>query len=306
MDATLGVLKQALDEEKKANGNEPTTMIVADAPPGGVIVSPAEQHQSLSAASALATSVARIIEEKGLSRRFGASDKAHVFVEGWLTISRVQNEQPHTRIEDVTRDADGNELIHARAWITDAKKQVVSEADAYVSTDEPNWRNRPFYARASMAQTRAIAKAMRLRHAWVMVLAGFAPTPAEEMDGIDAAPAPAPAPKKMKKTPIPAPQEPTTVSNDSQDPADEPEGTLEVATIMAVSEKSGEKNGKTWTRYGVKVRFAGGEEQWLNTFDANHGALAESLKGKQAYVTYEQNAKGYYDLLNIQEVTAKA
>ena len=34
---------------------------------------------------------------------------------------------------------------------------------------------------ASMAQTRAVSKAFRLALSWVMTLAGYEPTPAEEM-----------------------------------------------------------------------------------------------------------------------------
>jgi len=39
----------------------------------------------------------------------------------------------------------------------------------------------PWFQLASMAQTRAGAKALRNRLAWVVVLAGYKPTPAEEM-----------------------------------------------------------------------------------------------------------------------------
>jgi hypothetical protein len=41
----------------------------------------------------------------------------------------------------------------------------------------------PMYQLASMAQTRANAKALRNVLSWVAVLAGYRPTPAEEMDG---------------------------------------------------------------------------------------------------------------------------
>lgn len=141
------------------------------------------QRTALGAAAALAGEVAKIVRANGLSRRFGGQ-KEHVYVEGWLTISRVQNEEPHAKVEEVIRDAQGNETIRARGWLTDRHGRVVAEAEAYVSTEEPNWKGKPFYARASMAQTRAIAKAMRLRHAWVMVMAGYDPTPAEEIDGL--------------------------------------------------------------------------------------------------------------------------
>src|SRR5262249_27437128 len=48
---------------------------------------------------------------------------------------------------------------------------------------EQNWAKKPLFQLRSMAQTRACAKAMRNVLAWVVVLAGYAPTPAEEMTG---------------------------------------------------------------------------------------------------------------------------
>jgi len=62
----------------------------------------------------------------------------------------------------------------------------------------------PLFQLRSMAQTRAAAKALRNALAWVVVLAGYKPTPAEEMDGVigvtrveipqASVPTPAPAP----------------------------------------------------------------------------------------------------------------
>lgn len=143
-----------------------------------------ERKGTLVNASALATDVAKIVRANGLSKRFGASPKEHVFIEGWSTIARVNNEQPHTKVEQIIKNGD-EEIIHAKGWLTSLDGKTVSEADGYCSTEEQNWKGKPFYARASMAQTRALGKAMRLRHSWVMVMAGFSPTPAEEMDGVE-------------------------------------------------------------------------------------------------------------------------
>lgn len=50
----------------------------------------------------------------------------------------------------------------------------------------------PLFQLRSMAQTRACAKALRNAFAWVVVLAGFRPTPAEELDNLgEEQPAPA-------------------------------------------------------------------------------------------------------------------
>ncbi len=81
---------------------------------------------------------------------------------------------------------------------------IVGSAEAYCMRDEDKWSTRakyewqdgphgrrrvkvgeepvPWFQLASMAQTRAGAKAFRNRLAWVVVMAGFKPTPAEELE----------------------------------------------------------------------------------------------------------------------------
>ena len=59
--------------------------------------------------------------------------------------------------------------------------EMIGGAEAYCMRDEDRWETRPWFQLASMAQTRAGAKALRNRLAWVAVLGGYRPTPAEEM-----------------------------------------------------------------------------------------------------------------------------
>lgn len=80
--------------------------------------------------------------------------------------------------------------------------EAVSAAEAICMNDESKWSVRARYGKdeydrkvkigdepvprfqlRSMAQTRACAKALRLVLSWVVVLAGYSPTPAEEMVG---------------------------------------------------------------------------------------------------------------------------
>lgn len=60
----------------------------------------------------------------------------------------------------------------------------ISSAQAMCLNDENNWKAKPLFQLKSMAQTRACSKALRNVLAWVAVLAGYKPTPAEEMDGV--------------------------------------------------------------------------------------------------------------------------
>lgn len=73
----------------------------------------------------------------------------------------------------------------ARAEVIELRTgQVMGGAEAYCMRDEANWKEKPWFQLASMAQTRAGAKALRNVLAWVVVLAGYRPTPAEEVIGM--------------------------------------------------------------------------------------------------------------------------
>jgi hypothetical protein len=78
-------------------------------------------------------------------------------------------------------EIDGVPGFKAKARVIDTNGIEVSAAEAYCMKDEINWKLKPFFQLASMAQTRAGAKALRNKFAWVAVLAGYSPTPAEEM-----------------------------------------------------------------------------------------------------------------------------
>lgn len=69
----------------------------------------------------------------------------------------------------------------AKAHVLNDKGMVVSSAESSCSRDEPTWKARPDFQLRSMAQTRSCAKALRNVFGWVVVLAGFEGTPAEEM-----------------------------------------------------------------------------------------------------------------------------
>ena len=101
-------------------------------------------------------------------------------------------------------EVDGVKGAKAHADLIDLKTGMyLGGAEAYCMRDEEHWNTRskyewqgegdkrkrvkvgdevvPWFQLASMAQTRAGAKALRNRLAWVVVLAGYKATPAEEM-----------------------------------------------------------------------------------------------------------------------------
>lgn len=81
-------------------------------------------------------------------------------------------------------EIDGIKGFHAKAEVIDEKTGIiVGGAEAYCMRDEPNWKTKPLYQLASMAQTRAASKALSNKFRFVAIVAGYEGTPSEEMTG---------------------------------------------------------------------------------------------------------------------------
>lgn len=116
----------------------------------------------------------------------------YVLIDGWeilgtmlgiTPVSRItgeiKNKQGRTvgykaraylyRNATINYDADGNEIISGT---------LVASAEA--SADKTGWQKEGF-SMMSMAQTRALSKSYRSALGWIMKMAKFEPTPAEEM-----------------------------------------------------------------------------------------------------------------------------
>lgn len=77
-------------------------------------------------------------------------------------------------------EVDGVKGYKANAKVRNKDGIVISTASAFCLR-EGNWADRENFALASMAQTRAAAKALRNAFGWIVTLSGFEATPAEEM-----------------------------------------------------------------------------------------------------------------------------
>lgn len=128
----------------------------------------------MAGASEMAGELARMIEAQRLWDP--VNGKKYVKVEGWTTlaimmgvvareVSTSEDNGVYTAVVELVRMSDG---------------ACISRASAECGEEAP-WNKRPRYARRSMAQTRATGKACRLAFSWVMSLAGYEPTPFEEM-----------------------------------------------------------------------------------------------------------------------------
>ena len=100
--------------------------------------------------------------------------------EHWMTLGQFYGFYVMTG-EAMPVEIDGIRGAKATAKLLTREGLIVGGAEAYCMSDEENWQEKPWFQLASMAQTRAGAKAFRNRLAWVAVLAGYRPTPAEEM-----------------------------------------------------------------------------------------------------------------------------
>ncbi|MGH9505260.1 MAG: hypothetical protein ACRD20_20595 [Terriglobales bacterium] len=172
----------------------------------GVILSPPPMmlaiqrspEDVLREAAVAAKALRDLVEAK--PKKVVLNGKTFLQFEDWLTVARFYGVTVAARsTEYITRGRVQGYECHAEAILV-STGQVIGAAQAECLDDEPNWNTRPVYdwqngrrvkvgeekvplfQLRSMAQTRAQAKALRNLLSWVVVLAGYAPTPAEEMD----------------------------------------------------------------------------------------------------------------------------
>lgn len=108
------------------------------------------------------------------------NNEQYLEFEDWQTLGRFYGLFVKTgEVEPVILN--GIKGFKARAIVVNKEGLEVGSAESYCMRDEPNWKNKPSFQLASMAQTRAGAKALRNLLSWVAVLAGYKPTPAEEI-----------------------------------------------------------------------------------------------------------------------------
>ena len=142
---------------------------------------------------ALATPLAAEVRSRGLFKKIG--DREHVYVEGWTLLGSLLGVFPITVWVRPIADADGvwAEPVdgagghggwEARVEARTRSGDLVGAAESECRWSEERWSGRDSFQVRSMAQTRATSKAMRMPLGFVMELAGFAGTPAEEMDGV--------------------------------------------------------------------------------------------------------------------------
>ena len=146
-----------------ASGPAPTTLFRTDDP-----------SEVLSRATEAANALSGAIKEKGLAVKVQGKD--HITVEGWQTLGAMLG---ITAVCVWSRPVEKGWEARVEARTLDGR--VVGAAEAECLRAESRWSRADDYAIRSMAQTRATSKALGSVLRFVVTLAGYSGTPAEEM-----------------------------------------------------------------------------------------------------------------------------
>ena len=146
-------------------------------------------------AQAIANALADVIRKQKLASTI--QGKEYVRVEGWTLLGSMLGVYP---VCVWTKETDDGWEARAEARTRDGS--IIGSAEASCSREEKRWATADTYAIRSMAQTRATSKCLRMPLGFVMNLAGYEVTPAEEIPREGFSPAkPAAAKKPRKLTP---------------------------------------------------------------------------------------------------------
>ena len=202
--------------------------------------------------------------------------------EDWQTVARFYGVTAKIK-ETEFLDYGGVKGFLAKAVAVRSDGMEISAAEAMCMNDEDKWSTRakyeyvngqktktgdvavPLFQLRSMAQTRACSKVLRNVLAWVVVLAGYKPTPAEEMTGDEFG-------GKTNKPPLTPPAR----KSEAAKPETKPENQTVIVGVTEVSEKTGQKkNGDPYTIYTI-----------MGTDGNKYGTLSDTF-GKLAFEAWE-------------------
>ena len=140
-----------------------------------------EPKEIIKEAQTIAKAVADIVEQQKLFTNI--SGKKYVHCEGWTSMGALLGIFPQIIGTREEHTAKGFKCI-ATCEVRTLSGNLLSRAESECASWESNKQTKPWddYAIRSMAQTRATSKAMRIPLSWIMVLAGYQPTPSEEMN----------------------------------------------------------------------------------------------------------------------------
>lgn len=112
--------------------------------------------------------------------------KNYVNVEGWQIAGAFTGTFPVVEKVEQLESKPGECKYRAEVSLRDKDEKIVGYGVAICSNKEHGKTGFDEYAVASMAQTRAVGKAYRMKIGWLLKVAGYETTPAEEMDAVEA------------------------------------------------------------------------------------------------------------------------
>ena len=134
------------------------------------------------------TKMANVLKEYVVKNKLYAEIKGknYVMVEGWQFAGGLLGFSPNiVSIKDLApEDPKKFKWLVEAEIIRNKDDKSVGRGYALCSNEESKKTSFDEYAILSMAQTRAIGKAFRNKIGWVMKLAGYEPTPQEEMSSV--------------------------------------------------------------------------------------------------------------------------
>jgi|TARA_B100001094_G_scaffold248066_1_gene245033 hypothetical protein len=164
-----------------------------------------------------ASALVEVVENQNLFALI--QGKKYVTFEGWQFLGSMLPTAitPQTEWTVEVKDENTGEVLgfKTRVVAKDVNGNERGAAESVCMYSESNWRGKDANHLMSMAQTRASSKALRMALSSIVKLAGFEPTPKEEMDGINAGNSFNSNKQEFKKT-IPNPDTPATTSGKDQ------------------------------------------------------------------------------------------
>ena len=127
-------------------------------------------------ATKVAASLKNVIQSQDLAVKIGPSE--YVTAEGWEVLGTMLGCTPYVEsVEEIPTDHKAKFMYKATVSIRQGDT-VLSRASAMAERNNMQ-KDRPSVY--SMAQTRALGKAYRMALSWIVKMADYEPTPAEEM-----------------------------------------------------------------------------------------------------------------------------
>jgi hypothetical protein len=185
---------EPVDAEFVASEGQETALAVPQAVAPLAIFQTQDPVEVIEKATRVANALKAVMVQKNLVKHI--QGKEYPLVEAWQLAAAMLNLNPI--IESTARVENGWEAV---CVLHNGLGRLVGRAEAQCLATERTWKDRDDFARRSMAQTRATGKALRASLGFIMTLAGYEATPAEEMDSAGPGRAPFPSAPRAAEAP---------------------------------------------------------------------------------------------------------